>query len=177
MTLNPKQQRFVEEYLKDLNATQAAIRAGYSPKTAEVQGCRLLRNAQIRDRVTKRQAARAERTEITQDRVLRELAALGFIEVGSLMDGGNLLALEDLPEEVRRGIAGMEIVTKQLGKGEVEHIAKVKLEKVASLTLLARHLGMLNDKLNLKDETIDVTQLSDATLQAIHDDLAKGKRG
>jgi phage terminase small subunit len=56
--LTPKQARFVEEYLVDLNAKQAAIRAGYSPKTAEVQGCRLLRNVQVAAAIQRAQAER-----------------------------------------------------------------------------------------------------------------------
>lgn len=68
--LNPKQQRFVAEYLKDLNATQAAIRAGYSAKTAEQQGPRLLGNVGIAAAVQQAMDARAKRTEITADSVL-----------------------------------------------------------------------------------------------------------
>lgn len=71
--LTPKQQRFVDEYLVDLNATQAAIRAGYSAKTAEVQGPRLLGNVRIAAAIRKRQEKRQERTEITQDFVLNGL--------------------------------------------------------------------------------------------------------
>lgn len=71
--MNAKQQRFVQEYLIDLNATQAAIRAGYSAHTAEQQGCRLLRNAKIKTAVEKGQEARAERTGITQDWVLQTI--------------------------------------------------------------------------------------------------------
>jgi len=72
--LNPKQQRFVAEYLKDLNATQAAIRAGYSAKTAEQQGPRLLGNAGIAAAVQQAMDARAKRTEITADLVLEGIA-------------------------------------------------------------------------------------------------------
>ena len=73
MALNDKQQRFVEEYLVDFNATQAAIRAGYSAKTAEQQGCRLLRNVQVAAAVDAGRAALSERAEITQDYVLAGL--------------------------------------------------------------------------------------------------------
>lgn len=68
--LTPKQQRFVEEYLVDLNATQAATRAGYSAKTARQQGQRLLTNVVIADAVREAQADLSERTEVTQDYVL-----------------------------------------------------------------------------------------------------------
>jgi phage terminase small subunit len=71
--MTPRQQRFVDEYLIDLNATQAAIRAGYSARTAEQQGPRLLGKVEIADVVQKAQAVRSERVQITQDDVLRGL--------------------------------------------------------------------------------------------------------
>ena len=73
LNLTPKQQRFVEEYLIDLNATQAAIRAGYSGKTANEQGSRLLANVSISEAIAEAQNKRAERTEITQDYVLTNI--------------------------------------------------------------------------------------------------------
>lgn len=71
--LTPRQARFVQEYLVDLNATQAAIRAGYSPKTAEQQGYRLLRNVQVAAAIQAAVAARGERTTITAEKVLAHL--------------------------------------------------------------------------------------------------------
>ena len=79
--LTPKQERFCEEYLIDLNATQAAIRAGYSEKTAYSAGQRLLRNVEIQNRIAELKAERSKRTEITQDRVVKELAAMAFANV------------------------------------------------------------------------------------------------
>ena len=73
MALTAKQQRFCEEYLIDLNATQAAIRAGYSEKTAEQQGSRLLSNAKVAAAIAEAQSDRSERTEITQDYVLESI--------------------------------------------------------------------------------------------------------
>lgn len=73
MALNPKQQRFVDEYLIDLNATQAAIRAGYSPRTAKQQGQRLLTNADVAAAVERARALRSERCELTQDYVVKGL--------------------------------------------------------------------------------------------------------
>ena len=78
MALTKKQQLFVEEYLKDLNATQAAIRAGYSAKTAYAIAEKLLRKAEIKQAIQEAMKARSDRTEITQDRVLQELARLAF---------------------------------------------------------------------------------------------------
>lgn len=73
MALTPKQDRFCEEYLVDLNATQAAIRAGYSQKTAGSQGERLLRNVEISAKVAALKAQRSDRVEVTQDYVLAKL--------------------------------------------------------------------------------------------------------
>ena len=67
MTITPKQQRFADEYLIDLNATQAAIRAGYSERSAEQQGNRLLGNDKVAAYIAEAQADRSERTDITQD--------------------------------------------------------------------------------------------------------------
>lgn len=85
MSLTPRQQRFVDEYLIDLNATQAAIRAGYSAGSAEVEGSRLLRNAKVAAEVSSRKAERSERTEITQDRVLAELWAIATADPNELI--------------------------------------------------------------------------------------------
>lgn len=71
--MTPKQKTFVDEYLLDLNATRAAIRAGYSPRTAEQQGYRLLRNVQVANAVKAAQAARADRTRKHSDWVLNQL--------------------------------------------------------------------------------------------------------
>ena len=78
--LTPKQARFVEEYLLDLNATQGAIRAGYSAKTAEVQGSRLLGNVKVREAVEAGMKARSKRTEITQDEVIQGLKKEATLE-------------------------------------------------------------------------------------------------
>ena len=80
MALTPKQTRFVQEYLIDLNATQAAIRAGYSAKTAFAIGHENLSKPNIAAAITEAQAKRAERAEITADRVLEELGEIGFAD-------------------------------------------------------------------------------------------------
>ncbi len=80
MSLTPKQARFVEEYLIDLNATQGAIRAGYSAKTANEQGAQLLAKLSIRQAVAEAQAVRSKRTEITQDEVIQGLKKEATLE-------------------------------------------------------------------------------------------------
>lgn len=99
MALNAKQNRFVEEYLVDLNATKAAIRAGYSERTAEVIGYENLRKPQIQEAIQAAIEKRSERTETTQDKVVAELGKVAFAEAHDYTDadlkyGNKLKALE-----------------------------------------------------------------------------------
>ena len=92
-----KQQRFCEEYIVDLNATQAAIRAGYAAKAAYSQGQRLLKNVEVENYIDQLKAEQSKRTGITADRVLDELAKLGFAdmsEVDQFKASDKLRALE-----------------------------------------------------------------------------------
>lgn len=88
MALTAKQERFVAEYLIDLNATQAAIRAGYSEKSARVTGAENLTKPAIQDAISEAKAKRSKRTEITQDRVLQELAKIGFADIRKAVTWG-----------------------------------------------------------------------------------------
>lgn len=146
--LNAKQSRFVAEYLVDLNATQAAIRAGYSKRTAKAIGHELLTKPDIQSAINAANRKRQERTEITQDRVLEELARLAFSDIRKLYNAnGELLRPEDWPDDVAASVASMEVVTKNLGEGEVEYVAKVKTwDKTRGLEMLGRHLKMFTDK-------------------------------
>jgi phage terminase small subunit len=155
--LTPKQAAFVAEYLIDLNATQAAIRAGYSAKTANEQGSRLLTNVSVRSAIEEAQNKRAERTEITQDRVLQEIARIAFFDVRKLYReaGGGLKDPDELDDDAAAVLVGVDVTEERGdspdgGKVVIGHTKKVKLaDKVAALTLAARHLGMLKDKTEL----------------------------
>ncbi len=81
MSLTPKQERFVAEYLIDLNATQAAIRAGYSEKTAQQQGSRLLLNVLVQEAIAKGREKTAAKLEITKERIVEELAKIAFADI------------------------------------------------------------------------------------------------
>lgn len=142
MKLTPKQARFVEEYLIDLNATRAAIRAGFSGKTAEQQANRLLRNAQVQSLIRESMDQRSQRTNITQDSVLRELTAMTHYDAGEIgkyeircpADVGKL------PEHLRRCVVGWS--------WDKAGNFTIKLaDKLGATQLAMRHLGMLNDKL------------------------------
>ncbi len=152
-SLNAKQARFVEEYLIDLNATQAAIRAGYSEKGAEVQGHRMLSNVKIAAAVAEAQACRADRTEITVDRVLRELSRVGMSDVRKLFTAdGALRSIQDLDDDTAAALASVEVVTKRLpGNGddppEVEYVHKMKFwDKNSALEKIGKHLGMFIER-------------------------------
>lgn len=141
MALNPKQQRFVEEYLVDLNATQAAIRAGYSAKTAHAIAEKLLRKAEINEAIQSAMKSRSERTEVTQDRVIQELAAMAFYDPADLASTPvNCPAdIAKLPEAVRRAIVGWS------WDKHGNFVLKLS-PKTPSIDLLAKHLGMLRER-------------------------------
>lgn len=147
--LNPKQQRFVAEYLVDLNATQAAIRAGY--KTARVQGPRLLANVGVAKAIQERQSKRIGKLELTADSILGELLRIAKVDISQAFEeDGNLRPLSDIPEDVRRAVAGIEIDDRWEGKGEDATrytVKKLKFwDKNRALELLAKNLGLLVER-------------------------------
>lgn len=156
--MTPKQTRFVQEYLIDLNATQAAIRAGYSAKTAEQQGSRVLGYVEVAAAIAEGQAAISKKLEVTAEDVARELALLGFADMGTYIKlgaGETTVQLDwtDLPEGATRCIQEITQEEHTGGKGhETGQIRRTKFklyDKKGSLELLGRHLGMFNDKLAL----------------------------
>lgn len=144
--LTPKQARFVEEYLIDLNATQAAIRAGYSPRTAEWIGPQLLGKTHVRERIETAQRERSARTGVTADRVVMEIARLAFADPRSVMrwgpNGLELKPSEDLTDDAAAMISEVAESVSQARSS-----MKVKFHsKVAALEQLAKHVGLYNDK-------------------------------
>jgi len=171
---------FVLEYLVDCNATQAAIRAGYSPHTAEVQGCRLLRNAQVADAVAAGLKEKMDSVGLTVERVRREMARLVFSDLRKLYrEDGSLRPITELDDDTAAALAGVEVEELFEGRGDdrehVGYVKKVRLwDKNSAMVTAARHLGMLKDKVEHtgKDggpiETQDVTRrLSTATLRQV----------
>lgn len=151
--LNEKQKRFVSEYIIDLNAKQAAIRAGYSPKTAEVQASRLLSLVKVQTEITKAMEDRGKRTGITQDRVLAELSAIAFAKATDYVevDEDGFVKIKPtagLTDEQKSAIAGIK-----KGANGIE----IKLvDKTKALEMLSRHLGLFNDKLNVNVESVEI---------------------
>ncbi len=150
--LTARQERFVEEYLIDLNATQAAIRAGYSVKTANEQGSRLLSNVSVRARIDEALAERSRRTGINQDRVLRELARLAFVNAPDLINVTDATLLEDASPDDTAAIASVKVKRRATDDGdEVEREIRLA-DKLKALELLGKHLGMFTDRL-----AVDIT--------------------
>ena len=153
--MNARQQRFVEEYLVDANARQAAIRAGYSARSAEVNGPRLLRNAQVATAVEEKQKERAERTQVTADRVIEELALIAFGDIGDFFDAtGNLRDVSELSEDAKRRLGSIDVLRETTrSNGDVrtiEQTLKVKpWDKLRALDMLGKNLGMFRDKVNI----------------------------
>lgn len=138
--LTPNQERFVQEYLVDLNGTQAAIRSGYSAVSASVTASRLLANAKVAEAIAERQKEREKRTGVTADRVVAELAKLAFVDLSAAYDdNGNLLKPSEMPAEVRAALAGVDFA--KTG----DRIARFSAKERA-LELLGKHLGLFRDK-------------------------------
>lgn len=145
--LSPRQKRFADEFLVDLNATQAALRSGYSEKTAKSQGHRLLAHPGVAEYIGEAQAARAQRTRIDQDWVLSRLARIADSDIRRLFYGNELCRPADLDDDTASAIASIDVVTVPKGEGEVEHVSKIKLwDKPRALEMIARHLGMFKDR-------------------------------
>lgn len=154
MSLTNKQARFVEEYLVDLNATQAAIRSGYSEKTAGAIGTENLAKPLIAKAIEEAQQARSERTEITADRVLNELAKLGFSNMMDFMrvgaDGDPVTDFSALSRDKAAAISEVTVETFKDGTSkDARDVRRVKFkltDKRAALVDIGRHLGMFKER-------------------------------
>lgn len=187
--LTSKQIRFCQEYIVDMNATQAAIRAGYSEKSAMEQGYQLLQKTPVRQKVDELKVAQQKRIEISADTILRELLRLATVDVTQAFDErGWLKDLKDIPEDVRRAISGLEIQELFQGEGEDRHIIGVvrKLrfyDKIKPLELLGKHIKLFADRIEHSGpdgkpiETINKNQISDEELDAKIKALMAKKEG
>lgn len=136
---------FAEEYLRNgQNGTQAAIAAGYGPKGAHTRANRLLKDPEIRNLIASRAAEIAEGAQLNTRNWARDLAAIAFCDIGDLYDEqGNLRPVEDLPEQVRRAIASMKVVKRDIKNVGTEVITEIRFwDKNAALVTIARHLGL-----------------------------------
>lgn len=154
MALNERQRRFVDEYLIDLNATKAAIRAGYSAKTARQIGQQNLSKLDIQEAIAEAMKSREKRTEVSQDKVLRELAKIGFANMADYMkagaDGDPYLDFSKLTKDQAAALVEVTVEDFKDGRGEdARDVRRVKFklaDKRAALVDIGKHLGMFKDR-------------------------------
>ncbi|MFP3638122.1 terminase small subunit [Paraburkholderia sp. SIMBA_054] len=154
--LSGKQQRFVDEYLIDLNATQAALRAGYSAKTASAIGAENLRKPQIAAAIAAARAKTANKLEITRERLLAEYARLAFSDPRKFFNAdGSLKGVTELDDDTASALAGFEVSVQHTSEVDDEGnvvpaptlTSKVKwADKKAALDSIARVMGWNQDK-------------------------------
>lgn len=154
--LNDKQQKFVREYLIDYNATQAAIRSGYSAKTAAAQAARLLTNVNIQNQLSALKEEDAKKSEVTRERIIAEYVKLAFGDIRKAFnEDGMLKDITDLDDDTAAMVAGLDVEKKGLMGAEVTK--KVKLtDKRAALDSLCKVLGY-----NAPEKILTKMQLTD----------------
>ncbi|HHJ1482378.1 terminase small subunit [Pseudomonas aeruginosa] len=164
MALTKKQRLFVEEYLVDLNATQAAIRAGYSTRRATEIGYQLLQRPEVAQAIQAAMAERSKRTEVEADYVIRRLREIDEMDVLDILeDDGSFRSIRDWPRAWRQFLSGIEIAELFEGRGDDRRIAgvlrKVKWpDKLRNLELLSRHVGTESAALDLELKRLDVAK-------------------
>ena len=165
--LTDKQKKFIDEYLVDLNATQAAMRAGYKEKAAYRTGAENLRKPQIQEEIQKRMQERQQRTEVTQDMVVKELAAIAFARATDYVEIRSngvcstvvIKPTTNLSDQQIRAIAGIK---------EGANGIEIKLnDKEKALELLGRHLGMWNDKIKVDGEVTTNNPFEELTTEEL----------
>ncbi len=149
--LTDKQEMFCLEYVKDFNGTQAAIRAGYSEKTANEQAAQNLAKLSISRRIQELMAERKAKVKLDAEFVLGELMKLANVDASHAFDSnGDLLPIHDMPEDLRKSIASVETIEYFKEKMQVGWLKKVKFwDKPKSLELLGRNLRLFVEKLEV----------------------------
>lgn len=164
--LTDKQRRFCEEYLIDLNATQAAIRAGYSEDTAGSIGWENLKKPEIQEYISRLQKKLSNKLEIKQERVLKEFARIAFADIRKYYDeNGQLLSPDKLDDDAAAALAGIEVFEEfEVIKGNKKKIGdtrKIKIwNKLQALDSLAKHLGLFEEDNKQKTQDLDLSNLT-----------------
>lgn len=158
-TLNARQERFCLEYIKDLNATEAAIRAGYSRKTAYSIGHENLNKPEIAARIKELQAELAERAKLKADDVIQELRALAFWSINDFISEKNEVKdISKLERSVNRPIMGIKTKKTEFEGGSSFTVELKLADKRAALVDLGRHLGIFKEDNEQKTIKIKVTR-------------------
>ena len=156
--LTQNQIRFCQEYIIDFNATRAYKTAYPNCKkdeTARANSSRLLTNANIQEYISQKQKEIEKRTEVTQDRIIKELAKIGFADIRNLYnDNGGIKNIVDIDDDTAGAISSVESFEEYEGRGDdreyIGDTKKVKmLDKTKALELLGKHLGMFKDKVEI----------------------------
>ena len=188
--MTPKQARFVDEYLLDLNATQAAIRAGYSAKTAKAIGCENLRKLQIADAIAEAQAARAQRVQIDADWVLERMVAEAEADLADLFDdNGALLPVTQWPLIWRQGlVSGLDVDETFLEGENIGRTTKIKLsERIKRIELIGKHTDVkafnghrdapgVTNNLTIEVDNLTVIEQAKIVIQALRLGAAASKQ-
>ncbi|WP_142783366.1 terminase small subunit [Changchengzhania lutea] len=151
--LTPKKKRFCQEYVKDLNGKQAAIRSGYSIKTAENQASRLLRSVKVKEYIKKLQKDIRERNKMNVDDCVQMLSLMSKFDVADIFnDDGTMKLLKDIPKDTRLVIEGLDIDEIKDGPVTVGYTKKLKLSsRRANIIELMKHLGGYEKDNNQKE--------------------------
>ncbi len=157
-SLSAKAERFVAEYLKDFNGTQAAIRAGYSPASARVQASQMLGNVKVAEAIREDLERVLKSSEISLERLLRQLAAIAFLDPAQLLDdSGHVVAINQMPPEVRHGLAGIEIIeSRTSGSDQPAAVTqRLRLNKLGAVLALAKHFAFLTDRIEAERDDLE----------------------
>lgn len=184
MSLTKQQIRFVEEYLIDLNATQAAIRAGYSARTAGSQGQRLLKNVEIQNAIAERQKILSDKTSITAQKVLNEYAKIAFSDIKEVLswDEEGRVSVYQSEDIDTSFVQSIQQTTTESDFATVYKLNVKLYDKLKALDALSKHLGLFNAstteqlKEQLMQAQIDQTEANTANIEA-RTALIKGAKG
>lgn len=149
-SVTKKQKLFCEEYLVDMNATHAAIRAGYSPKSASDIGSENMKNPEIEAEITRLMAERSKRTGVTSDRVLEELSKIAFCNPADVINLQNGTLLDE--NEIKKAAAIASVKVKQIPTRDGEIITEREIrmaDKIKALELCGKHIGLFKEKVEL----------------------------
>lgn len=150
--MTKKQKRFVEEYLIDLNATRAAIRAGYSPDAAQQIGSENLSKPVIKNAIDRAIADRSRRTGINQDRVIQEIAKIAFLNPVDVIDMDGATVKSDANREDTACIASVKAKVIPAEDGNIIEREVKTYDKLKALELLGKHIGMFTDRVEVKGQ-------------------------
>ena len=179
--LTAKQTRFVAEYLIDLNATQAAIRAGYSLKTAAHTAMEQLQKPAVNGALQKAMAKREHRTEIKQDDVLREIACLSFSDIThyEIDDSGNVKLAANAPANAMHAVSSLKKTIRTFKNDTTEITTALKLwSKPDALNMTGKHLAMFTEKVEHSGSiNLNITSDADEVRRRLLSELAAGSPG